>query len=263
METCSELGKEVIVLDRPNPINGTAVEGSVLNPDFSSFVGLHPLAVRHGMTIGELAGYFNLDCGIDCRLKVVGLEGWHRDMFFDETGLPWVLPSPNMPSLETALVYPGTCLLEGTNVSEGRGTTRPFEISGAPWINPNELAKKLNQFELPGAFFRPLQFIPTFHKWAGRLIGGVQIHVCDRDKFEPFLTGLAMVKCYRELGENCFQWKDPPYEYEFTLLPFDILCGSDQIRRLLETGCSLEEIVDSWREDLASFLKNRRPHLLY
>jgi uncharacterized protein YbbC (DUF1343 family) len=263
MEACSELGKEVVILDRPNPINGTEVEGSVLNPDFRSFVGLHPLPVRHGMTIGELASYFNGECGIDCQLEVVRLKGWKREMFFDDTGLPWVLPSPNMPSPETAMVYPGTCLLEGTNVSEGRGTTRPFEISGAPWIDPAEFARNLNQLELPGVFFRPLHFTPAFHKWAGHLIGGVQIHVLDRSVFEPFLTGVAMVKFYRDLGEGYFRWKEPPYEYEFTLLPFDILCGTNQIRKLLEAGSSVGEIADQWRGALASFLEIRRQHLLY
>lgn len=263
LESCSRFDKEVIILDRPNPIGGVDVEGPVLEPGFKSFVGLYPLAVRHGMTIGELAAYFNGEFGIESKLTVVPMKGWRREMYFDDTGLPWVLPSPNMPSLETALVYPGTCLLEGTNVSEGRGTTRPFELSGAPWIDPKALVSKLSQLDLPGVIFRPIHFAPTFHKWAGEVIGGIQMHVMSREVFKPFLTGVALVALYRELGGMSFEWKQPPYEYETTLLPFDILCGTDRVRLLIESRQNLAEIEQSWREDIRAFGDTREHYLLY
>ncbi|MFQ5739105.1 MAG: exo-beta-N-acetylmuramidase NamZ domain-containing protein, partial [Acidobacteriota bacterium] len=191
MQACREENKTFLVLDRPNPINGVDVAGPVLNPDFRSFVGLYPLAVRHGMTVAEMARYFNSEFDIGCRLEVVPMKGWRRSMCFDETGLPWVPPSPNIPTLESAIVYPGSCLLEGTNVSEGRGTTRPFELSGAPWVQPLEMASRLDRVALPGIRWRPAFFVPTFHKWSGQLCAGVQIHVTDRRIFRPFLTGLA------------------------------------------------------------------------
>lgn len=263
MEACGELGKGVIVVDRPNPIGGQAVEGNVLNPAFQSFVGLHPLAIRHGLTTGELARYFQRECGIACDLEVISMKGWKRAEYFEETGLPWVFPSPNVPRVETAVVYPGLCLLEGTNVSEGRGTTLPFELSGAPWIRPEELVERLDDLCLPGVRFRPLHFQPTFHKWAQQLIGGVQIFVTDRSVYRPFLTGIALVKLYRELGGDRFKWNDPPYEYEYTLLPFDILCGTDLVRRQLEDGSSLAEIQAAWQSDLERFREKRQRYLLY
>ena len=263
MKACQQQGKSFIVLDRPNPINGIDVEGTVLDPDFSSYVGLYPLAIRHGMTVGELALYFNTEFGIQCELHVVQMRGWARKMFFEETELPWVLPSPHMPSVDTAIVYPGMCLLEGTNVSEGRGTTRPFEFSGAPWIQPFETAKRLEQMDLPGAVFRPISFTPTFHNWASQMIGGIQIHVVDRRSFQPFRTGLALLITYREMGENRFQWKDPPYEYEYEKLPFDILCGTDTVRKQIEAEASLEEIEHSWKNQLQKFRKVRQQYLLY
>jgi uncharacterized protein YbbC (DUF1343 family) len=263
MQACSENGKEVVILDRPNPIGGHQMEGPVLDPAFASFVGLYPLPIRHGMTPGELARYFQRCCGIDCRLEVVPLAGWDGRPYFDRTELPWVPPSPNIPRLESTLVYPGLCLLEGTNVSEGRGTTLPFEISGAPWVDPETLVKRLEGLGLPGLRFRPLHFLPTFHKWANCLCGGVHLDVTDREAFKPFLTGLALVRLYRELGGEWFQWKRPPYEYEYRLLPFDILCGTDRIRRGLEAGASLEEMEASWQPELEAFADRRGEFLLY
>ncbi|HUG43693.1 MAG TPA: DUF1343 domain-containing protein [Acidobacteriota bacterium] len=263
MEACRENDKRMLILDRPNPIGGTAIEGHVLDPDFRSFVGLHPLAIRHGMTAGEIALYLNREFRIGCRLEVAPMEGWRREQYFNETGLPWVLPSPNIPTLETAVVYPGLCLLEGTNVSEGRGTTRPFEISGAPWADPRRLVEILDRFRLPGVRFRPLHFVPTFHKWAGEMIGGVQIHVHDRRSFEPFRTGIALVMAYRELGGDAFRFNDPPYEYEYELLPFDILCGTDRVRRGIEGGSTLDDIAAGWRKELEEFALVRRKYLLY
>lgn len=263
MEACRENDKAMLVLDRPNPINGIDVEGPVLHPEFRSFVGLFPLPIRHAMTVGELAVYFNRACAIGCDLQVVRMEGWRRAMFFEETGLPWVMPSPNMPTPDTAVVYPGMCLFEGTNISEGRGTTRPFELSGAPWVKPPELIKILNGHKLPGVIFRPAFYIPTFHKWAGQMVGGVQIHVTDRTVFKPFLTGLALLMGYRELGADRFQWKQPPYEYEYEKLPFDILCGTDQIRRQIETGDHLRSIEAGWLEEPDRFRAGRQEFMLY
>lgn len=263
MKACKTEDKTFIVLDRPNPINGIDVEGNVLHPNFSSFVGIYPIAVRHGMTTGELALYFNKHFDINCKLEVVTMEGWERQMFFEDTGLPWVLPSPNMPTVRTAMVYPGMCLLEGTNISEGRGTTRPFELSGAPWIDPYIMVKQLNRMNLPGVFFRPTYFTPTFHKWSQQMVGGVQIHVLDRQIFRPFLTGLSLTQLYRELGKDQFQWKAPPYEYEYEKLPFDILCGTNQIRQQIESGKNPREIEQTWSFDLKKFKQTRKDYLLY
>lgn len=264
MEACAEQGKEVIVLDRPNPINGVDIEGPLLEPAFKSFVGLYPLPVRHGMTCGELALYFNQECGINCDLSVVPMENWDRELYFEDTGFPWIIPSPNMPAVTTAAVYPGMCLFEATNVSEARGTTLPFEITGAPWIrDPHLFAERMQEFSLPGVTFRPLFFMPTFHKWKDHLIGGIQTHVTDRNLFKPFLTGLALIAAYREVGGPEFKWNPPPYEYEHKLLPFDILAGSDQIRLKVENSVTLADIENSWKSGLDGFRKTRQGYLLY
>ncbi len=263
LEAAGESGKEVVVLDRPNPIGGVQLEGPVLDPAFRSFVGLYPLPIRHGMTMGEIAGYLNSEFALGCSLQVVPMQGWKREMYFENTGLPWVMPSPNMPSVETALAYPGLCLLEGTNVSEGRGTTRPFELSGAPWISAPALVAELECARLPGVHFRPLYFIPTFHKWAGERVGGIQIHVTDRARFKPFLTGLVLVRLYRELSDGRFEWKPPPYEYEMEKLPFDILCGTDRLRLQLEDGTAPQDAARQWQPQLKAFEEVRQRYLLY
>jgi len=225
MRACEKAGLPIIVLDRPNPINGVTTEGPLLDPAYSSFVGMHPLPVRHGRTIGELAGQFRAEAFPRCQLNVLPMKGWKRAMWFDETGLPWVMTSPNMPTLDTATVYPGMCLLEGTNISEGRGTTRPFEIFGAPFINAEALARELNKLKLPGAHFRENWFQPTFHKFAGEMCGGAQLHVTDRDRFTPFRAGLEIIRTIRRLAGESFAWKQPPYEYEYKRLPIEILLG--------------------------------------
>jgi len=263
MEACRESEKHFLVLDRPNPLGGIQLEGPVLDPRFKSFVGLYPMAIRHGMTIGEIALYLNQEFNLECELSVVEMTGWDRSSYYDELDLPWVPPSPNIPRLETALVYPGLCLLEGTNVSEGRGTTLPFEMSGAPWVDPEELVRQLADLNLPGVAYRPLFFEPTFHKWAGHLLGGVHLYVTDRTTYRPFLTGLALLDAYRKQGGDRFEWKDPPYEYEYELLPFDILCGTDSIRKQLEAGSTLETLEASWQSELHAFEEARRPYLLY
>ena len=263
MQACAQYGKRFVVLDRPNPIGGLDVEGNLQEPEFQSFVGLYPMAVRHGMTVAELARYLNAEFEIGCWLEVVPMRGWKREMFFEQTGLPWVLPSPNMPTVDTAIVYPGGCLLEGTNLSEGRGTTRPFEINGAPWAKPDELAALLRDADLPGVRLRPITFSPTFHKWQGQVIGGVQIHVTDRKVFKPFRTGLALIQAYFQLGPDQFQWKRPPYEYEYEKLPFDILVGTNRLRPLLEQGRTPVELERSWDHDLKLFQAKREQYLLY
>jgi uncharacterized protein YbbC (DUF1343 family) len=263
MRACARSGVGVVVLDRPNPLGGAIVEGNVADSTFASFVGLYPLAIRHGMTIGELAAYLNERHGIGCRLTVVPMRGWRRTMLWEDTGLPWVPPSPNMPTLETALVYPGGCLIEGTNLSEGRGTTRPFEWIGAPYLDADRYAAALESLRLPGVRFRPARFQPTFHKWAGRLCDGVQIHVTDARRFKPFLTGLAEIAVARRLAPRGFAWRRPPYEFEKRRMPIDILCGTDAIRRAIERGTPLPAIERAWQRDLARWKRLRASYLRY
>jgi uncharacterized protein YbbC (DUF1343 family) len=263
MQACARAGVRVIVLDRPNPLGGELTEGNVPDPAFRSFVGLYPLAIRHAMTIGELAAYLNAEHGIGCDLTVVPMRGWRRAMRWEATGLPWVPPSPNMPTVDTARVYPGGCLIEGTNLSEGRGTTRPFEWVGAPYLEAHAYAESLARLRLPGVHFRPARFRPTFHKWAGRLCGGVQLHVTDVDRFKPFLTGLGLIAAARRLAPRHFAWRPPPYEFERRRLPFDILCGTDGIRRGLERGRPLAALEAQWRRPHRAWLRRRRRYLLY
>jgi uncharacterized protein YbbC (DUF1343 family) len=225
MRACEQHDVDVAVLDRPNPINGVTTEGPVLDPNYKSFVGMHPIPVRHGRTIGELARQFRDEAFPKCRLSILPMKNWDRAMWFDQTGLLWVMPSPNMPTLESATVYPGMCLLESTNVSEGRGTTRPFEIFGAPFIDAEALCRELNDLKLPGVLFRQNYFEPTFQKFAGQLCGGAQIHLLDRNAFRPFETGIEILRCIRKLYPESFAWKQPPYEYEHEKLPIEILLG--------------------------------------
>jgi uncharacterized protein YbbC (DUF1343 family) len=263
LEACARDGLAAVVLDRPNPLGGEAIEGNVLSPEYRSFVGMHPLAVRHGMTVGELAHLFRAECGLDLDLEVVAMRGWRRTMRFEDTGLPWVMPSPNMPTVSTAVVYPGGCLIEGTNLSEGRGTTRPFELVGAPWLDPWVLAKDLDGERLPGVRFRPVYFTPTFQKHAGRPCGGVQVHVTDRERFPAFLTYLLLIHHARRQDPRAFAWRDPPYEYEHVKRPIDILCGTDQVRRTIDAGRSPRTLAAGWRKDVAAFRRRRAPYLLY
>jgi uncharacterized protein YbbC (DUF1343 family) len=263
MRAAQKFGKRVIVCDRPNPINGVAVAGNVLEPEFASFVGQFPIPTRHGMTAGELALMFKGHWGVECDLEVVPMEGWAREQWFDETDAPWVLPSPNMPTLDAATVFPGTVHLEGTQVSEGRGTTRPFELVGAPYIEAAPFARRLEGLGLPGVRFRASNFLPTFQKHAGAACGGVQIHVTDRESFEPVTTGIAVVQtCFEMYGEE-FRWKEPPYEYVYDKNPFDVIAGTDKIRKAFERGDSLETIVASWEEGRSEFLSVREKFLLY
>jgi uncharacterized protein YbbC (DUF1343 family) len=263
MEAARECGKRFVVLDRPNPIGGLQTEGNIHEPEFRSFVGMFPLPMRHAMTAGELALLFNRGFGVGCDLEVIRMEGWRRAMWFEQTGLPWVMPSPNIPSVETAVVYPGSVMLEGTAVSEGRGTTRPFEMIGAPYIKPYDLVAELENEGLPGVVFRPLHFQPTFHKFAGEVCGGLQLHVTDRGAFKPVITGVAIISAIRRMYPENFAWSSPPYEYVFDRLPFDVITGASRLREQIESGATVREIEDGWRDPLKEFEKLRSGYLLY
>ena len=256
-------GLPVVVCDRPNPIGGEQVEGPVLDPAYASFVGQFAIPLRHGLTIGELARLFNDHFGIGADLEVVPLGGWSRSMRHDDADAPWVMPSPNLPTLDSAAVYPGTVLLEGTLLSEGRGTTRPFELAGAPGIDPEALAGALNGLGLPGVRFRPATFEPTFQKHAGRPCGGCQIHVTDRRAFRPVVTGVAVLAACRQALGDRFRWRDPPYEYERDKMPIDILAGSPALRRDVEAGRTAADVAAGWQDDLDAFEALRRDFLLY
>jgi uncharacterized protein YbbC (DUF1343 family) len=256
-------GLKVVVCDRPNPIGGVAVEGPMLLRGFESFVGQFPIPMRHAMTIGELARLFNEYFGIGAPLEVAAMEGWRREEYYDQTGLPWVMPSPNMPTLDTAIVYPGTVLFEGTNLSEGRGTTRPFELVGAPWIDAERFSAQMNRLELPGVRFRPALFEPTFHKHAKTSCGGCQIHVINRRTFRPVETGVALVAAFRTAAPDRYAWRDPPYEYEHEKWPIDILAGSSELREQIERGVPAGEIAHSWRPAVAEFERVCGRFLLY
>lgn len=260
LERAKKFGVDVWVLDRPNPI-GAKVEGPIQNDDYLSFVGLYPMPIRHGLTIGEVllwvANRLNLEPP-----RVISTEGWRRSMFWSHTKLHWVAPSPNMPTPNTALVYPGMCLLEGTNISEGRGTTRPFELFGAPWVEPYALTKKLNSLGLPGVIFRPTYFVPQFNKYSQQLCGGAQIHIVDVDKYESVLVGFSVIKSVMELFPDNFSFKEPPYEFEKSKLPFDILTGSPKWREML-LSVSVDELRDMWVEDEGKWWEQIGQFLIY
>ena len=263
LRACKKHNVPVIVTDRPNPIGGEQIAGPMLVPGFESFVGQFPIPMQHGMTIGELARFFNEACGIGADLTVVPMENWDRRMYYDVTGLPWVMPSPNMPTLDTAIVYPGAVLFEGTNLSEGRGTTRPFELIGAPGVNAEGLAARLATYGLPGVHFRPVVFEPTFQKHAKQACGGCQIHVLDRRVFRALDTAVAVLVEIRAQKSARFDWRQPPYEYEHTKLPFDILSGSSMLREQIESSVAVADIADSWTPGIERFRAERKPYLLY
>ncbi|MBW2307740.1 MAG: DUF1343 domain-containing protein [Deltaproteobacteria bacterium] len=263
MEACVQSGITIVVLDRPNPLGGVAVEGPLLRQEFRSFVGLCPLPLRHGLTVGELARLY-ADLWIQgCAVEVIPMEGWRRDMMFTHTGLPWVMTSPNMPTMDTALVYPGQVILEGTNLSEGRGTTRPFEIFGAPFIQPHKLAAALKVHKIPGIVFREAYFEPAFHKWTGQLCGGLQLHVADASLFRPLFTTVAILREVMDMYPGQFAWRPPPYEYEYEKLPVDIILGGDELRLMLAAGASAQEIESSWQKEQEEFKRFKQAYHLY
>ena len=263
MRAAKKFGKRVVVCDRPNPINGNAIEGNITEDAFRSFVGQFALPTRHGMTIGELAKMFNEHFGIGCELEVVEMTRWTRNMWGDQTGLPWILPSPNVPDVDTCVVFPATVHIEGTELSEGRGTTLPFFLNGAPFIDPYAWAAELRKFDIPGVAFREAYFRPTFCEFAGETCAGIQLHVTDREAFTPVILGIAMVKTAYEIYPDKFQWRQSDYEYEFGKNPFDVICGTDKIRKQIESEVALKEIDDSWNEGLKGFKEARKPYLLY
>ena len=263
MEACADAGVRFVVLDRPNPIDGTRREGPVLRPGYESFVGLHPVPLRHGLTCGEMARWLNEERGIGCDLAVIRCGGWRRPMLWPDTGLPWVMPSPNLPTPDSCVVYPGMVLLEGTNLSEGRGTTRPFELFGAPWLDAAALTARLADARLPGVHLRPCHFEPTFQKHAGRLCGGAQLHVTDPEAFEPVRTAVAILVAAHDLAPNDFAWRQPPYEYEETLSPIDILWGHSGLREGVQEGASADEILGGVEGELSEFADAVGPYLLY
>jgi uncharacterized protein YbbC (DUF1343 family) len=263
LRACARHGVDVIVCDRPNPIGGADVEGPMLEAGHESFVGQFPIPMRHGMTIGELARLFNDHFGIGARLEVVPMTDWSRHMYADEAGAPWVMPSPNIPTLDSAIVYPGTVLFEGTLASEARGTTRPFELVGAPWVQAERMAAGLNRRGLPGVHFRPAVFEPTFQKHARVACGGCQIHVLDRRVFQPVLVGVALIEAIRAEDPSRFAWRQPPYEYEHDKMPIDILSGSPALREAIDGGTPAESIAREWPSSHTAFLAARQRHLLY
>lgn len=263
MRAAAAHGKRVIVLDRPNPIDGVHVEGNLLEEGWTSFVGQFPICTRHGMTIGELAELFNEAFGIGCDLTVVPLSGWNRESYWSDLDRPWVAPSPNIPTAETAMVFPGAVHFEGTMVSEGRGTTQPFEHVGAPFVDGEALADRLNGMALPGVHFRPCVFEPQFQKMAQKVCQGVFIHVVDRQAFHAFQAGITLLWCLADMYPDEFQWKQPPYEYEHDRMPIDLIAGTPRLRTMVEESSPLEDFLQAAEKDVASFEALRSKYLRY
>jgi uncharacterized protein YbbC (DUF1343 family) len=263
LETAAETSTRVVLLDRPNPIGGELMEGNLLRPDCASFVGRCAIPMRHGLTLGELALFCNQELVIGADLEVVPVRGWRRRQLAPDTGLPWVFPSPNMPAFATALVYPGQVLWEGTNISEGRGTTLPFELFGAPFVDPREVQGALRPADLAGCCLRPLCFEPTSGKWGGRTCGGFQLHVIDPDLFRPYRASLALLQALRTLYPDGFAYKAPPYEYEFERLPMDLLIGDRQVREGLENGIPVADLEAAWQDELADYRQRCSRLFLY
>jgi uncharacterized protein YbbC (DUF1343 family) len=263
LEAAKKFGKKVVVFDRPNPISGYAVEGNCLSSGCESFVGRFPIPMRHGMTIGELSLLFNDYYQINCDLEIIKMKGWDRRMYFYDTGLTWIPPSPNLPTTISAMVYPGQVLWEGTNVSEGRGTTQPFEVFGAPFIDINKILYDMRVSGLEGAILRHIVFEPTSNKWKGTICKGFQIHITDPNKFNPYITSLKLLKsiCFHHKGD--FKWKEAPYEYEFERLPIDLIIGNKEIRRRIEENDNIDNIVADWQDGLNEFIEISRRFYLY
>jgi len=261
MEAAKKAGKTIVILDRPNPISGVQVEGNCLEAEFESFVGRYPIPMRHGLTIAEFARYINDTANIHCDLEIVQMNGWKRGMYFDNTDLSWVAPSPNMPTVNTAMVYPGQVIFEGTNISEGRGTTQPFEIMGAPFIDNEKLISDIG--DLPGIYLRPLCFEPTFNKWKGVLCHGFQIHVIDRKKYNSYVSSLKILQAIIRRYPDNFQWKNPPYEYEFDKMPIDLILGSQSIRKSIENDIDIDTLHKQWQPLTAEFENITKSYLLY
>jgi uncharacterized protein YbbC (DUF1343 family) len=263
MKVAAENNKKVIVLDRPNPINGLTLEGNCLEPAFASFVGQYPIIFRHGLTMGELASLFNEEFNLGCDLEIVPLKGWKRNQMADKWGRAWVPPSPNVPNLDSVITFPGTVLFEGTNISEGRGTTKPFEWIGAPYLKPDLLAQHMNSMKFPGVYFRPIFFQPTYQKWKDTVCGGVHIHVSDQKKYSAFKIGIHLLSSMAEMGGEQFQWKKPPYEYENTRMPIDLIAGTDKLRLAIDSGKRLKDLETQSNKDVSAFKKLHKDYCRY
>ena len=263
LKSASREGKKVVVLDRPNPLGGEVMEGNTLKPELYSFVGPYALPMRHGLTMGELALLFKKVYRLDCELDVVTVEGWKRGMLWGETGLRWIMPSPNMPVVQTAMVYPGQVLWEGTNLSEGRGTCRPFEIFGAPFVDPAAVKSALDTEAAAGCRLQDFAFRPTFGKWQGELCRGFMIHVLDPRVYRPYAASTALLKSVMEVHQGEFEWRSPPYEYEMEKMPIDLIAGDSSFRENLESGASLGCLRSGWEADAEGFGRLRKPFLLY
>ena len=267
MQVAAATDTRIIVLDRPNPIDGITIEGNVVQPGFESFVSAYPLATRHGMTMGELGLFFKHHLGIDCDLEVIKCTGWRRDMYFDETDLPWIYPSPNMPTLQTAIIYPGLCLIEGTNLSEGRGTTKPFHLNGAPWLDPDEFTRlcRLGALDngLSGVAFRAASFEPRFQKHAGQICHGIEILITDRHALDATLLGWVVIEAALRADPERFAWRTETYEFVDEPIAIDLLCGSAEARVGLQTRVRPRELVDAWQPQREQFAEIREEYLLY
>ncbi len=263
LRAAAKHGKKIIVLDRPNPLGGTVAEGNLVTPELYSFVGPYKIPMRHGLTMGEMAGMFNKVFSLECDLEVIPMDGWRRAMLWNETGLRWIMPSTNMPFPVTAAVYPGQVIWEGTNLSEGRGTCRPFEIFGAPYLNPQAVKKALEPAMTSGCYLQEYSFQPTFNKWQGELCRGFMMHILDPNIYQPYYTSLAILQKIMEIHEDNFKWKEPPYEYEYEKKPLDLITGDTSIRHDLESGMDVSRMREKWQADLNTFIKWREPFLLY
>ncbi|MCP4352238.1 MAG: DUF1343 domain-containing protein [Desulfobacterales bacterium] len=263
LEAAKKYSKKVVVLDRPNPVNGSVAEGNCLSPEYASFVGRFPIPMRHSLTVGELAVLFNTHFGTGCDLEIIPMKGWNRNMYFQDTGHAWVPPSPNLPTPVSAMVYPGQVLWEATNVSEGRGTTQPFEIFGAPYFNTGKILSTLGGNRLPGIILREIAFEPTSNKWKGNLCRGFQIHITDPSEYSPYKTSLKLLQAVLFHHSDQFEWKQPPYEYEFEKLPIDLIIGDSEIRKRIERFDNIDEIEESWKEKLDEFAAVSGKYYLY
>ena len=262
LEAAAQYGKQVFILDRPNPVGGVLVEGNILSDNCRSFVGRFPLPMRHGFTMGELALFFNRECRIHADITVIPMQGWKRDMFFQDTGLGWVAPSPNLPTPAATMVYPGQVIFEGTNLSEGRGTTQPFEFLGAPFINPAPIVKDIDQ-NISGVHLRPICFEPTSGKWAGQCCRGFQLHVTHPMQFKPYRTSLILLQQIIKRHQDNFRWKEPPYEYEFHKSPMDLILGSQTLKERIAKQDDIDNLEKSWQEQLSEFKQTKQRYHLY
>jgi uncharacterized protein YbbC (DUF1343 family) len=263
MKAAEKAGKRIVILDRPNPLGGLAVEGNLLRPEFFSFVGPCEIPMRHGLTMGEMALMFAEVFNLDAKPQVIPMKGWRRRILWPETGLRWFMPSPNMPLPETACVYPGQVIWEGTNISEGRGTCRPFEIFGSPFLNTEAIRKKLPPESVAGCILQDFSFRPTFHKWAGQLCRGFMIHLTDHDAYQPYFLSIALLKAIIEIHGEDFRWKEPPYEYEFERMPIDLILGDKEMREDIQSGGDITSMWEDWARKNIDYNEWRSAFLLY